>query len=164
MTDAEPARAEIETYARELRVLLDQIVVSLRGLTVAQLDWRPATGTANSARAIATHVCAATRVYTLGFGCGLAVERDREREFAASGHDLDALIAQVTRLSDDVQAALAALEPAALAERFTPPRELWGTGELHEISRRDALVESIRHAGLHLGELRLTRDLAVRDA
>jgi len=29
-----------------------------------------------------------------------------------------------------------------------------------EISGREALVESIRHAALHLGELRLTRDLA----
>ncbi len=33
-----------------------------------------------------------------------------------------------------------------------------------EISGRDALVESIRHAALHLGELRLTRDLALSHA
>jgi hypothetical protein len=31
-----------------------------------------------------------------------------------------------------------------------------------EISRREALVESIRHAALHLGELRLTRDLVIQ--
>lgn len=42
-----------------------------------------------------------------------------------------------------------------------PPQELWGTGRPREIFRREALVESIRHAAIHLGELRLTRSLAV---
>ncbi|MEK7715213.1 MAG: hypothetical protein AAB387_07160, partial [candidate division NC10 bacterium] len=39
-------RGEIDTYSRELRWILDQIGVSLRGLTPAQLNWRPPTGAA----------------------------------------------------------------------------------------------------------------------
>jgi hypothetical protein len=39
---------------------------------------------------------------------------------------------------------------------------LRGTGAPREISRREALVESIRHGALHVGELRLTRDLAAK--
>ena len=48
-----------------------------------------------------------------------------------------------------------------LDKRLIPARELWGTGPIREISRRDALIHSLRHAALHLGELRLTRDLVV---
>jgi len=157
-------RGEIDTYSRELRWILDQIGVSLRGLTPAQLNWRPPTGAANSAYAIVSHVLGSTGVYVLGFGCGLPVQRDRGAEFAASGDDAEALVARVGRLSAEIEAALAALAPAALDERSTPPKELWGTGEPRQISRREAPVEGIRHAGIHLGELRLTRDLAVRPA
>ncbi len=155
-------RAEINTYSQQLCWILGQLVVSLRGLTVAQLNWRPSTAAANSAYAIVSHVVGSTRVYALGLGCGLPAARDRTAEFAASGNDVDVLIAGVRELGTEIEAALTALAPAALDERITPPMELWGTGEPHEISRRDALVESIRHAGIHLGELRLTRDLAMR--
>lgn len=152
--------AELHTYARELTWILDQMCVALDGLTPAQLSWRPPTGTANSASAIASHAAASTRVYALGFGCGRAVQRDRPSEFAASGADGAELARALRRLAGEIGAALASLTPSRLDERLTPPQELWGTGAVHEISRRDALVEAIRHAALHLGELRLTRDLA----
>ena len=152
--------AEVDAYSRHLRWVLDQIVVSLEGLTPAQGNWRPDTGAANSAYGIVNHVIASTRVYALGFGCGLPVQRNRAEEFAAAGADPAGLIARVTELAGDIDAALAGLDPTTLDQRILPPRDLGGTGELHEISRREALVESLRHAGLHLGELRLTRDLA----
>lgn len=156
--------AEATAYARELSWVLGQIGAALKDLTPAQLHWRPDTGTANSAAAIATHVAAATRVYALGFGCGRPVMRDRAGEFAAPGADADALIAGLETLAAELVGEVGRLDAADLDRRLTPPRELWGTGEIHEISARDALVESIRHAGLHLGELRLTRDLALRYA
>jgi hypothetical protein len=160
----EASAAELATYCRELRWILDQMVASVPGLTAAQLNWRPATDSANSAYAIVSHVLGSMRVYALGFGCGQPVGRDREAEFAARGADAEGLIAALRRLASEIGMALDTLRPAALDERFTPPPELWGTGTPTEISRRDALVESIRHAGVHLGELRLTRDLAVQSA
>jgi hypothetical protein len=156
--------AELETYARELGWILDQACAAVGGLTAAQLNWRPATGAANSVYAIASHVAGSTRVYALGFGCGRHIVRDRAAEFAATGADPDTLVAAIRQLSREIAAALAELAPSELDRRFVPPQELWGTGQTREISRRDALVESIRHAALHLGELRLTRDLAVRSA
>lgn len=156
--------AELEVYARELSWILDQVCISLTGLTPAQLNWRPTTAAANSACAIATHVLDSTRVYALGFGCGRAVQRDRAGEFKASGADAAAMIDRLRRLSREIAAGLATLGPGALDERLLPSKELWGTGDPREISRREALVESIRHAALHLGELRLTRDLALRQA
>ena len=154
--------SEIDTYARELGWVLGQICVALRGLTPLQLNWRPDTGTANSAHAIASHVVAATRVYALGFGCGRPVQRDRQAEFTGSGHDSAEVIAHVEAFAAELRRGLAALTAPDLERRLRPPRELWGTGDIHEISARDALVESIRHAALHLGELRLTRDLATQ--
>ena len=156
--------AEAATYARELQWVLGQICVSLKDLTTAQLNWRPDTGAANSAYAIGDHVAGSTRVYALGFGCGRPVTRDRAAEFPGTGADAGALIARLEALAAEIAAALASTTPADLDQRFLPPRELWGTGDIHEISARDALVESIRHAGVHLGELRLTRDLALRHA
>lgn len=154
----------MDTYARELRWILDQVSISLAGLTAAQLNWRPATQASNSAYAIAAHVLSSTRVYALGFGCGHSVQRDRSAEFAASGTAAEEIIGRFRQLWREIDAALTALSPAAIDARLLPPKELWGTGEPHEISRRDALVESIRHAAIHLGELRLTRDLAIRYA
>lgn len=156
--------AEAETYARELQWVLGQICVSLKGLSAAQLNWRPDTGGANSAYAIGNHVVEVTRVYALGFGCGHPMQRDRPAEFTASGDHAGELIARLETLAAEIARAVADLTSPALDRRFVPPHELWGTGEIHEIAARDALVESIRHAGVHLGELRLTRDLALRHA
>jgi hypothetical protein len=155
---------EAAAYARELTWVLGQLCVALRGLTPAQLAWRPDTGRANSAQTIVTHVLGATRVYALGFGCGQTITRDRDEEFAASTMERDVLIVHLEALATEVDAAIAGLTATDMERRLLPRRELWGTGEIHEISARDALVESIRHAALHLGELRLTRDLALRHA
>jgi hypothetical protein len=155
-----PSVPELHTYAQELRWILDQISRTVDGLTERQLNWRPSTGTANSAYAIASHVVGSTRVYVLGFGCGQMVTRDRSAEFAASGSSPQDLVTALAQLTGEITAALATLAPATLDERLRPAQELWGTGQAQEISRRKALVESIRHAALHLGELRLTRDLA----
>ena len=152
--------AELHTYTQELRWILDQINRTVDGLTEYQLNWHPSTGTANSAYAIASHVVSSTRVYALGFGCGQMVTRDRSAEFAASGSSAQDLVTALRQLADEITTALATLPPATLDERLRPPQELWGPGQVREISRREALVESIRHAALHLGELRLTRDLA----
>ena len=156
-------RDETATYTRELSWILEQICVSLKDMTGPQLNHRPATGSANSAYAIASHVLGVTRVYVLGFGCGHRVTRDRPAEFSAIGDDAGKLIERLDALAAEIRTALAALTPAQLDHRFIPSRELWGTGEIHEISARDALVHAIRHAALHLGELRLTRDLARKE-
>src|SRR5919197_499608 len=108
---------EMETYARELRWILDQVGLALDGLTPAQLNWRPSTGEANSAYAIASHVAESTRVYALGFGCGQPVERDRPAEFSACGADATDLLASLRRLGEEVEAALRSLPRSALDRR-----------------------------------------------
>jgi hypothetical protein len=101
----------------------------------------------------------ATRVYALGFGCALPVTRNRDTEFNASPTSAGHLIERLRRLSGELADTMQMLPSELLDERFLPPVDLWGISPRREISRREALVESIRHAALHLGELRLTRDL-----
>src|SRR5205823_3183678 len=101
-----PMHAEAATYAHELTWLLSEMGVSLKGLSAAQLNWRPDNGTANSAYVIASHVVSVTRVYVLGFGCGQIVTRDRPAEFAARGDDAKQLLAGLENLSSDIAAAV----------------------------------------------------------
>lgn len=159
-----PISGEIDAYVHELRWILDEVARLLEDLPLTALNWRPRAGQANTAYAIASHLASCTRVYVLGFGCGQQVTRDREAEFAAQADEATELIAVIRRLSQDIERDLRALPPSSLDRRLLPAQELWGTGKVREISGREAIVESIRHAAIHLGELRLTKDLQRAEA
>ena len=156
--------AEIESYSRLLQSLVKRVCACLEGLTEAQLNWRPPIDGANSAYVVATHTLGNARAWVLGIACGHPIERDRPAEFRASGRDATDLTAQARQLSDDIAAALAALPSSDLDRRLVPPRSLWGEGEPWEISVREALLYVVEHAALHLGQLQITRDLALRES
>lgn len=153
--------AEIDGYRRQIQSLLGRVCACLQGLSEAQLNWRPPMPGANSAYVIAAHTLGNVQTWVLGIACGWSIERDRPAEFRASGPDAADLTAQARRLSDDIDAALAALAPSALDQRLLPPQSLFGEGELIEISVREALLHVVEHASLHLGQLQITRDLAL---
>lgn len=152
--------AEVDAYSRRIRSLLERVCGTLPGLSEQQPERRPPTDGANSAYAIAAHTLGNARAWVLGIACGRPLRRDRPAEFRAAG-SLDALLAQARDLSAEIEAALAALPPSALDRRFTPSQELWGEGETEEISVREALVQVVEHASIHLGQLQIMRDLAV---
>ena len=81
----------------------------------------------------------------------------------ASGSQAD-LADEAHQLLRETDAALSVLEPSALERRFVPSQELWGDEEVREISVREALLAVVEHASIHLGELHVTRDLALREA
>ena len=147
--------AEIEAYSRQIRSLLDRLCACLEGLSESQLNWRPPIDGANSAYAIAAHTLGCARAWVLGIACGRAIGRDRPAEFRAAGSYAE--LATATR-------ELSAETEVALERRFTPSQELWGEAEAYEISIREALIEVIEHASIHLGQLHVTCDLAVREA
>ena len=156
--------AEIEGYRRQIQSLLERVCGCLEGLSEAQLNWRPPMPGANSVYVIAAHTLGNARAWVLGIACGWPIERDRPAEFQASGPDAADLTAQARRLSDDIDAALAALAPSALDRRLLPAKSLFGEGELREISVREALLHVVEHASLHLGQLQITRDLALQES
>lgn len=154
---------EIEAYSRQIRSLLERVPACLEGLSEARLNWRPPTKGANSAYVIAAHTLGNARTWVLGIACGEEMGRDRPAEFRAAG-TYARLVEETQELSGEVEAALTALPPSALERRLVPSQELWGEGDAFEISVRQALIEVIEHASIHLGELHVTRDLALREA
>jgi uncharacterized damage-inducible protein DinB len=156
--------AEIDGYRRQIQSLLGRVCACLEGLSETQLNWRPPVRGANSAYVIAAHTLGNARAWVLGIACGWPVERDRPAEFQASGPDAADLTVQARRLSDDIDAALAALAPSALDQRVLPPKSLFGEGEPREGSVREALLHVVEHASLHLGQLQITRDLALQES
>lgn len=154
---------EIEVYTHLIRSLLKRVVAGLEGLTEAQLNWRPPMEGANSAYVIAAHTVGNARAFVLGIACGQAMGRDRPAEFRAAGSYAE-LADEVGQLSREIEAALAGLDASALDRRLVPSQELWGEGEAFEISVRQALMHVVEHASIHLGEINVTRDLALREA
>ncbi len=153
--------AEIETYSRHIREQVAAVHAALAGLSDEQLNRRPPVPGANSAYVIATHVFGNARAWVVGIACGQPLGRDRPGEFA-SGGTYGELGKAAGALSGEIDAALAALDPARLDARLTPSPELWGEGEPHEITVREALVHVLEHASIHLGQVQLTRDMAAR--
>ena len=150
--------SETAALARELRWIVAEVARALLEVNPAQRNDRPI-ASANSPVAIATHVHGCTRAWVLGIACGLPVRRDRPAEFASFTPDVSDLIAGLTALGSEIDTSLDRLSAQDLDRRSVPSRELWGNGDIQEISTREAIVEAIRHAALHLGEVRLTRDL-----
>jgi uncharacterized damage-inducible protein DinB len=154
--------AEIQSLSRQVRSILERVCACLEGLSEAQLNWRPPIDGANSVYVIVTHTLGNARAFVLGIACGRPLERDRPAEFRASGRDAADLTAQARRLSEDIEAALAGLSASELDRRLLPPKSLWGEGEPHEISVREAVLHVVEHASIHLGQIQITRDLALR--
>jgi hypothetical protein len=151
---------EIAAYIESIRDRLEQIGGVVHGMSADELNYRPPAQGANSAWVLAVHAVGNARAWALGIACGRPVRRDRPAEFASSGADAAALLDDIDRSSQEIRAALASLDPARLGVRLVPPKELWGEGEPHEISVRDAILQVVEHASMHLGHLQLTRDLA----
>jgi uncharacterized damage-inducible protein DinB len=152
---------EIETYSKYIRKQIADANASLKGLSDEQLNTRPDIRGANSGFVIAMHVFGNARAWVLGIACGQPLSRDPPAEFASSG-TYESLGKAACGLSGEITDALEALDPATLDDRFVPAQELWGEGEPHAISRREALAHVLEHASMHLGQIHLTRDLVRR--
>ena len=155
---------EIQAISGQLQRILNAVCASLDGLSDAQLNWRLPISGGNSIYAIAAHTLGNARGWVLGIACGQPVERDRPAEFRASGPDAGALQADAASLAKEIDAALSALSPSDLDRRVMPLAKYWGDGNPHEISVREALLHVVEHAALHLGQIQITRDLALRES
>jgi hypothetical protein len=153
--------AEIAALNASLQDRLARIATTLEGMSEAQLNWRPPVNGANSAYVLAAHTLGNARAWVLGIACGRDIGRDRPGEFRATGAGARRLLDEHRALCAEIAGALGSLDPRQLDRRLVPAQELWGEGPPHEISVRDALVQVIEHASLHLGHLQLTRDLAL---
>jgi hypothetical protein len=154
---------EIEAYSKYIGKEIEEILAVLNGLSEEQLNRRPDVPGANSGFVIATHVFGNARAWILGIACGQPLRRDRPGEFASHG-TYEELGKAARALSSEIDSALVGLDPTTLGDRLSPSQELWGEGEAHEITRREALAHVLEHASMHLGQIQLTRDLVPKEA
>ena len=155
---------ELEQYIKELRKLFDKLCAALEGLSEQQLNWHPPAPDANSIFVIATHTLGNARAWILGICCGQPIERDRPAEFRASGADAGPLVASARALLGEIEAALGAIDPVSLGEPREARQQLRGAGTGGPVTGREALLHVIEHAATHLGQIELTRDLALANA
>ena len=155
---------EAAAYEESISKRLALVCEALDGLTPEQLDWRPDLPEANSAWVLAIHVLGNARAWTLGIACGQAMGRDRPGEFASARGSAARFREEVAAFTTEMRGALDRLDGAALSRRLVPSKELWGEHEPREISGREALLQVVEHASLHLGHLQVTAQLARRQA
>jgi hypothetical protein len=148
---------ELETYLEQIRWVLHQQSLCITGLFPGQLAWRPSFPAANSAAAIVGHTVGVTRSFALGVVFGQPITRDRPSEFATVYADPAEATAALAALRDEL-AALSG-ESLELSQLVTPSAEAWGSQPGGPISLGGVLAETLRHAAIHLGELRFIRSL-----
>ena len=151
---------ELSVYEAQLRWLLGQVAGIIEGADDHALVVQPPGNLeGNNLLAIAKHATAVTRAYCLGIACGQDVSRDRSTEFAAELAERAAICHDLDVLAENIRSAFGKLDAGTLDEKVLPSRALYGQGTPREMTRREAIVESIRHLGIHLGEMRLTKSL-----
>lgn len=156
MTDS----PELAAYLASIEKRFDLVAACIDGLSPDELNWRPPAADANSTWALAAHIAGNARAWICGIAAGSVIARDRAGEFAAAGDDPAALRRHIETIRAEVRGALEAIDPARLGVRLVPDAALWGEGAPREISVRDAILQVIEHASLHIGAMQLTRDLA----
>lgn len=132
---------------------VQRLLACLDGLDAAALNWRPLPN-ANSLYILATHIIGNIEETVLGLICGQTVVRDRDAEFAATGHDAASPRARWQRLEAQITQHLASLPPTELDRQRLHPRRGQLTGW-------EILIVVARHAAEHLAHAELTRDLWV---
>ncbi|MBI2723882.1 MAG: DUF664 domain-containing protein [Chloroflexi bacterium] len=152
---------ELSDYHASIGRRLRNVADALDGLTPAEVNSGAGEGGANSPWVLAEHTLGNARAWIFGIACGREHHRDRAAEFASSGTDVRAFRAAVEAFLAEEQVAFDAGEAGDLDRRITPAAELWGEGDPHEISVREAIIRVIEHASLHLGHLDAARDLAL---
>ena len=149
---------DVETYSYYIRKQIASIQDCLRSLSDEQINRAPPVEGANSAYVIATHVLGNARAWVLGIACGQPLKRDRPAEFTSRGSFAD-FDRAASALRAEIETALRSLDASDIDRRFKPPQELWGAGDVQEVSVRSALADVLEHASMHLGHIQLTRDL-----
>ena len=149
---------ETQALVGQVGPIIERLLARLETLDEATLNSAPAWEGANSPYVIVAHVLGNARAWVLGIACGEPVRRDRPAEFASRGRCSD-LRAAWAELAPEIEHAAAALKPADLDRTLLPSRELWGEGEPHEVSVRQAFLHVIEHASIHLGQMQTTLDL-----
>ena len=143
---------EITSLWRFITETLDRFTAVASEGPDAALHWAPPAADANSIAVLLVHTLGNVEEQVIEVVGGEPVHRQREAEFIEGDLTGAQLAGQWQALRPRLEQALAGLDPAELDRERSHPRRGMITG-------REALLLAIRHAGEHLGQSELTRDL-----
>lgn len=124
------------------------------GLDAGALNWRPGEET-NSIAAMAAHTFDALRYHTAS-GVGLDLERNREEKFLAVAGSASELLALIDEVEREVDGYIANITAESLAQEYT--RAAQGNATRTHTGAW-WLLHALQHAGEHIGQASLTRQM-----
>lgn len=145
--------SEIAAFWGTISSTLDRFAGVVAGCTVEELNWRPPAPDTNSIYVLAVHTLANARQNLLSVLCGHDDRRNRDEEFVQAADEENANLPWWPGLRAELERSLAALDAAQLDRIVKHPQR-------GPISGREVLLLVTRHAGEHVGQAELTRDLA----
>ncbi|MFN8591003.1 MAG: DinB family protein [Thermomicrobiales bacterium] len=143
----EPVVAKI---AEQFKVVHQQLRDEVRGLSIDELNWKPASDT-NSIAALVVHTLG-SEAEVLRVAANVTGSRDRDAEFLVTADNAEELIRQIDHADayiDDLAARITADDLAALRERGGRAPQT----SLHW------LLTNYGHAREHLAHIQLTKQL-----
>jgi uncharacterized damage-inducible protein DinB len=146
------ASTEVASFWRSINGTLTRLVATLDGLSEREINWRPPAPEANSLYVLAIHTMGNVEENVLETLCGQPVNRQRDQEFSGGGTSVEAVQQRWQALQRRIEDTLAPLPSSELDRLYKHP------GREQE-SGRDVLMLVARHAGEHVGQAELTRDL-----
>jgi hypothetical protein len=150
--------AFVRTFADQCRAVHRMIREQVSGLDAAALAWTPATET-NSIAVLVTHVIG-SEIEAVRTLAGLPSDRVRSKEFEVRGADAAALL----KLVDRADAALDELTPAIDAARLAAEHVRPASQDKTPRPGMFVLMQTLGHAREHVGQMMLTRQLALERA
>ena len=140
-----------EAYLERLETLHTDIGRVIGGLSSDALDWSPGPEM-NSLAVLATHIAGSERYWVGEVAGGDPAHRNRPAEFQAQSLDEAAL---ATRLDASLAHTRATLEQLTLPDLEIRRQAL----DRGEVTAAWAILHSLQHIALHVGQMQLTRQL-----
>jgi uncharacterized damage-inducible protein DinB len=151
----------IDRLANMLDLLANDVLRSLEGVPEEMLNREIEVPEANSLFAIATHLLASSKVWTLVAIGGRDVPRDRDAEFVATG-TLDELRGDYDAWLSAMHEVLDGMPDSELGRStgYAPYRDdlLNHEPDIEAMTVVHALAHAIDHMAIHLGHIQVTRD------
>ncbi len=154
---------ERQNFVARYTGLLERFAEVIESIPDDRVDTR-VIETGSTPAMIVSHMVGSVSGSVLGIACGKDVYRNREEEFQAAGMTAAELGAKIRELSSDITETLGNAAAPPLDEVVTPPQSLLGLQPPREMARREPVAHALAHAGEHLGELLLIRDLMAKEA
>ena len=153
--DQPPHNAFVRAFVDQYRAVPRAVREQLEGLDGAALAWAPGKDT-NSIAVLVTHMVG-SEIEAVRTLAGVASDRVRSKEFETTDVDAVTLLSLVDRADATLAELAPKIDDARLAANHVRP------GSLDKTPRPGAyvLMHSLAHAREHLGQIMLTRQLAL---